>query len=172
MIDEKILLGIYQVFASLLIAILAMYISFSFLYKRIFKKYNLLIDNTAYAILTASVLFSVAYLISGTTQCITTTIKILKTSEKGTDLWLDALSYTALFMFIGLFTAMIINFSSAFIFSRLTKSVDEIEEIKKNNYAVSLITGSIIIGISMIVRDSMIYTIESIIPYPNIPGVY
>jgi uncharacterized membrane protein YjfL (UPF0719 family) len=173
MINENFLIGIYQIIASLLIGIVAMYISYSLLYRFIFKKHNIKIDNIAYGILCSSILFSVAFLISGTTQSIITTMKILRSNgEVGLTLWKDILSYSAFFMFIGLVTSLLVNLISVFIFTRLTKSVDEMEEIKRNNLAIALVTGTIIIGLTLVVKDSMVYLVESLIPYPKIPNLY
>lgn len=172
MVSDKIYLGVYQVSASLLIALITMYISYSFLQKYLLQKHKLEVNNLAYAILASSILFSVSYLVAGTMQPIITTVKILQMSASGVELWKGILSYTALFIFIGLLTSYVINFCSVFLFTRLTRNIDELEEIKNNNLAVALITAAIITGISMILKDSMIYMVELMIPYPEVPVVY
>jgi uncharacterized membrane protein YjfL (UPF0719 family) len=172
MITDKFSIGIYQIGASFLIAIIALYVSFSFLYKTIFKRHGITIDNTAYSALAASILFSIGFLISGASQSIITTVKILRSTESGMKLWTDMLSYTALFMVIALIVALAVNVLSYFMFTRLTKSVDEFDEIKRNNLAVGIITSAIVISITLIVKDSMVYMIESLVPYPEIPAMY
>jgi uncharacterized membrane protein YjfL (UPF0719 family) len=60
---------------------------------------------------------------------------------------------------------------SIFLFTYLTKGINEFDEIKENNKAVALITAVIIISISFIMKDSMIFLIETFIPYPSIPNL-
>lgn len=172
MIDEKIWIGIYQVGASLFIAIIVLYISFSLLYRFVHRKYKLETTNISYALLAAAILFSTGYLVSGASTSVITTLKILRSTNTGFALWKQMLSYTTLFMFTGLVISLIISFLSYSLFTRLTKNINELEEIRSNNIAVGMITGAIIVCITLIVKESVVYLIESFVPYPEIPAVY
>ena len=45
----------------------------------------------------------------------------------------------------------------------------ESEEIKNNNVAVAIISGVIIISISLIVNDSLYFLLDTFVPYPDNP---
>ena len=48
---------------------------------------------------------------------------------------------------------------------------NEVGEISKNNIAVSILTITIIISISLLVKDSLYLLLESFVPYPDIPRI-
>jgi len=58
------------------------------------------------------------------------------------------------------------------LFTLMTKSINEFEEISKNNIAVSILTATIIISISLLVKDSLYLLLESFVPYPDIPRIF
>jgi uncharacterized membrane protein YjfL (UPF0719 family) len=51
----------------------------------------------------------------------------------------------------------------------MTKDLNEFEEIKNNNIAVSLITAAIVITISLMVKSSLFLMLEAFVPYPDMP---
>jgi len=53
----------------------------------------------------------------------------------------------------------------------MTNNIDEFKELKNNNIAVALVTGIVIISISIIVKESVYLILESFIPYPEIPTI-
>lgn len=171
MINEKLTLALCLAGASLLMAVTVLYTSFSLLYRFVTRKQNMTPDNVSYALLASSVLFSVSYLVAAASPSVITTVKILRSSTGSTP-WKDMLSYTSLFMFIGMLSAFLINLLSWFLFTRLTKSVNELEEIRKNNIATGILTGAIVVGITLMVKESVVYLVETLVPYPQIPGLY
>jgi uncharacterized membrane protein YjfL (UPF0719 family) len=54
-----------------------------------------------------------------------------------------------------------------YVFTLLTREIKELEEISKDNKAVGLMTGVIIIVIALFVKDSTILLLDSFIPYPT-----
>jgi hypothetical protein len=46
------------------------------------------------------------------------------------------------------------------------------EEIRKGNIAVALIAAAILVVISLFVRDSVVFLLESMIPYPEVPNLH
>ena len=82
---------------------------------------------------------------------------------------LDGLKYTGLFLFIVIIAIGLINFISVKLFVLMTKNVDEFKEISKNNLAVSIITATILISISILIKDSLYLLLESFVPYPETP---
>ena len=68
-----------------------------------------------------------------------------------------------------LLVILLVHFISFTLFSLMTRGIKEINEIEKNNIAVSLIIGVVIIAISIMVKDSLYLLLESFVPYPDIP---
>jgi len=54
----------------------------------------------------------------------------------------------------------------------MTKNVNEFKEISKNNIAVSILTATIIISISLLVKESLYLLLESFVPYPDVPRFF
>ena len=54
----------------------------------------------------------------------------------------------------------------------MTTDINEFEEIKKNNIAVAILTATIIISISLLVKESLYLLLESFVPYPDIPNIF
>ena len=52
----------------------------------------------------------------------------------------------------------------------MTRNINEFQEIKKNNIAVSIITAVVIVSISLLTKDSLYLILESFVPYPEIPN--
>jgi hypothetical protein len=50
----------------------------------------------------------------------------------------------------------------------LTKHVDEVGELKNNNLAVAILLTTIIISITIISRDSLVFLIELFLPQPTV----
>jgi uncharacterized membrane protein YjfL (UPF0719 family) len=51
----------------------------------------------------------------------------------------------------------------------MMRGIKELNEIEKNNIAVSLVVGVVIISISIMVKDSLYLLLESFVPYPDMP---
>ena len=165
-------LALLQFGVSMLLSITAIYVTLKIINKLILKKYSISKDNLAYAILAGGIIFSVAYLISGVTTPILNTIRFLKESSLDSNIYVEVFKYIGIFLSIGLVTACLINVISIFLFTYLTKGINEFDEIKENNKAVALITAVIVISISFIMKDSMIFLIETFIPYPSVPNLF
>jgi len=84
-------------------------------------------------------------------------------------LLLDGLKCTFLFLLIIITVISLINFLSLKLFTIITKNINKIEEMGKNNIAVSILTATIIISISLLVKDSLYLLLEPFVPYPETP---
>ena len=51
----------------------------------------------------------------------------------------------------------------------MTKTINEFDEIKKDNIAMAIICGVIIVSISLILKDSLYFLLDTFVPYPEIP---
>ena len=54
----------------------------------------------------------------------------------------------------------------------MTKDIDEFKEIKNNNIAIAIITATLIISISLLLKESVYLLLESFVPYPEIPRIF
>lgn len=151
-----------------------MYLAYYFTVK-IFQKKNYAIDksNFAFGIFMSSILLSVGLIVSTAYSPSMSLIQILQKSTVGKlDLFLSFSKYFLMFLGIALLTSFIIVVVSVKLYNSLTKNIKELKEISENNMAIALITGVIIIVISLFAKDSVAVIIESIIPYPNIGVIY
>ena len=165
--------AIAEIGISIFIGISLLFFTYKLIDKFIKRKFDIKLDNISYSIFSSSILFSVAYLISGIKAPILTSLRLISENPKydGT-LLLDGLKYTLLFLLIVVIAIAFINFLSVKLFTLMTKSINEFEEISKNNIAISILTATIIISISLLVKDSLYLLLESFVPYPDIPRIF
>lgn len=162
--------SIAEIGISILIGVSILFFSYKLIEKLVKNKYQIEINNVAFSVFSSSVLFSIAYLISGLKAPILTSLRLISEnpSYEG-NLILDGLKYTGLFLFVVIVAISLINFISVKLFILMTKNVDEFKEISKNNLAVSIITATILISISILIKDSLYLLLESFVPYPDTP---
>ena len=58
------------------------------------------------------------------------------------------------------------------MFTYMTNKINEFDEIRKNNIAVGIITATLVISISIIIKESIYLLLESFVPYPEIPKIF
>lgn len=163
--------SVIELGVSVLLGVTLLYLTFKILDKVVRKKNKIEFNNISYSIFISSVLFSVAYLISGVKNPILNSVRLIQ-EQSGNDgiLFFEFLKFTSIFLIIICFSITIINFLSIFLFTAMTKDVNEFHEIKENNIAVGLITAVIVISISILVKDSLYLLLESFVPYPEVRG--
>ena len=165
--------SIIEILISLILGIFLMYATYRLLDKFIKRKYDISITNLSFAILSSSVLFSVAYLISGIKAPILTSIRMLSNDlEYEGSLVLDGFKYTLLFLTIIIIAISLIIFLSIQLYTRMTKEINEFKEIEANNVAVAIVLGIIVISISLLIKESLYLMLETFVPYPDIPRIY
>ena len=168
--EDLFLNSITQLLISVLIGTIVLYSTYKLIDKYIRKKHKIEIDNTAYGVLCSAILFSVGYLISGVKDPIINSIDLIKSNpEFSGSLVFEGLKYSGLFLSISIFIIWLINVLAIYLFTIMTKDLNEFEEIKNNNMAVSLITAVIVIMISLMVKSSLFLILEAFVPYPDIP---
>ena len=52
------------------------------------------------------------------------------------------------------------------------KKINEFEEISKNNIVVSILTATIVVSISLLIKDSLYLFLEAFVPYPEVPNIF
>jgi len=81
---------------------------------------------------------------------------------------IDGLKYTFLFLIIMILTISIVIFLSVKLYTYMTREIDEFKEIKANNIAVAIIMATIIISVSVLIKESLYLMLETFVPYPEI----
>jgi len=92
------------------------------------------------------------------------------------------LSYQAIFLkmlkVMGIYLGMavvfgfIINLIGILLFTSLTRNINEWQAIRENNISVAILTGVIIIVLTLAIKDGMSLIFESWVPYPTTPRFY
>ena len=140
--------SIAEIGVSIIIGVILLFTTYKLIDRLVKKEFNISIDNISYSIFSSSVLFSVAYLISGIKAPILNSLRMISENpEYKGSLVIDGLKYTVLFLVIIVIAIAFINFLSVKLFTIMTKNVNEFKEISKNNIAVSILTATIIISI-------------------------
>lgn len=162
-----------ELFFSVILGITLLYLTYKSLHKFFQKKYKIKDYNLSFSIVISSILLSVAYLISDIKSPILNSIKMVSSqADYQGSIIFDGFKYTFLFLFIVLVAISIIIFISIWLFTLMTKNIDEFKEIKKNNISIGLLLGVIIFSISIMVKESLYFLIETFVPYPEVINIF
>jgi uncharacterized membrane protein YjfL (UPF0719 family) len=165
------LLGLIEILAALSIGIFILAITYQAVRVYGRRRYDIQSNNLAYSLFTASILFSIGYLVSGVVQPLISLFRLLAARENDAiDLALSFIGTGAIYIALAFVCGVIVVVSGIAIYTFLTP-IDEFRELKNNNIGVAVIVGIIIITLSMMARDGVSLLIESLIPYPEqFPG--
>lgn len=167
--NKLLFLASTQLVLALLLSILVTFLSYKIFRAFMVKRYKITEDNFAFALLCSAILFAVGYIISGTLQPALSVIRILSQEIKSnSELFFASAKYVSLFVLLGFFVSFIVIMLGMYLFTLLTRNVKEFEEIGKDNKAIGLLVGVIIIVIALFVKDSTILLLEAFIPYPKL----
>jgi len=150
--------------------IISLYMVYMLMNRYIKKAIDLQETNTAYAILQSGVILSTALLVS---SVIGPGINAIRFMNQDTFSWVNmtsSIGYIVLFLVIGIAFSLIVVAGGLITFFQLT-NINEWEEIKKNNIAVALISASLILGLSIVVKDHIASLCEALIPYPDVLNI-
>ena len=165
--------SLVEIGISIVIGVSLLYFTYRAINKLVMKKFDINSDNVSFSIFTSSILFSVAYLISGIKSPILNSLKMLSNNpEYEGSLILDGFKYSGLFLSLIIITITLVIFISIKLFTYMTKNINEFQEIKKNNLAVAILTATIIISISLLVKESLYLLLETFVPYPEVPNIF
>ena len=96
-------------------------------------------------------------------------LRLLKENPDYTgNIYLDGTKYVILFILAIILCIYLINVLSFYLFSMMTKNLNEFKEIKKDNIAVAILSGVIIITISIMLKDSLYFLLDTFVPYPEV----
>jgi uncharacterized membrane protein YjfL (UPF0719 family) len=167
---NNLTLALIQLGLSLVLAVVVAYISFNLFRYFLVKRYKIALNNVSFAILSGTVMLAVAHILSGIIQPTLSVIRTLNDySQSGTDFILKSLFYILLFIGLGFTLSFLAISLGLYLFTILTRQIHELEEISKDNKAVGILTSVIIIVIAIFIKDSTVFLLEALIPYPTLP---
>lgn len=165
-----ILLALLQLALSVLIGVLVLFVTYRILQRIFARQYTIEPNNRAFAIFSGAILLSVGYIISAVIQPLLSTFRLLhQQSEKTMFLLGEFALYLVLFILISAAIALLVNLIGTGLFTLFTKDVKEMEEISKDNISVAITVAVIIVVISLFVRDGVVFLLETLVPYPDVP---
>ena len=171
---QPIIVGVVELVFSFLMGILTVWIAFHWfarLTREIDETHELKKNNIAVGILLSAVLISTAFIVR---QTIYPSISTLQTyAREGFDL-LSVLKLLGVTLFCLVFS-LVLSLSGIWfgikIFCRLTRDVDEIEEIGRNNISVALVLGVLIVVMGLFISHGVLSLLSAIIPMPSFENI-
>lgn len=160
-------LALFEIIISIVISVVFIYLSYSLLHKLFFKKMDLKGSNTAFSVFTGGIILSIGLILSEILPSITNIVRLSTTQMETIDFGI-IVQYSGLYLLIGFMAAVIINATVFFLFSLLTRGIDEFQAIKDNNVAVAIVVVATLLSITLIVKESIALLISSLIPYPEV----
>jgi len=159
MLLTNVVVGLIQLIISIIFAVLALYIGFAVLGK-ITKGMNeekeLARGNAAVGIIVAAVFVAIALVVQSGVSGLTVGInKALSVGILSLDGML-AIGVSFIQLILGIVLAVGAIYLALNILDKLTKGVEEFEEIKKGNVAVALEMGGVIIAVAVIIQSGVI----------------
>ena len=171
--NEIFTYALTELLFSVILGITLLYLTYKSLHKFFQKKYKIKDYNLSFSIVISSILLSVAYLISDIKSPILNSIKMVSSqADYQGSIIFDGFKYTFLFLSIVILAISIIIFISIWLFTLMTKNIDEFSEIKKNNISIGLLLGVIIFSVSLMVKESLYFLIETFVPYPEVINIF
>ena len=166
--------ALVELLFSIVLGVTLLYFTFKILSRYFAKKFGLkLYNNLSFSIVISSILISVAYLISDIKSPILNSLKMVSSqADYQGSIIFDGFKYTFLFLFIIIIAISVIIFISTKLFTLMTKDIDEFAEIKKDNKAIGLLLGVIIFSVSLMVKESLYFLIETFVPYPEVINIF
>jgi uncharacterized membrane protein YjfL (UPF0719 family) len=151
--------GLIQLIIAIIFAVIALYIGFSTLgkiTKGMDEEKELAKGNTAVGILVASVFIAIALVVQSGVQGLS--IGIGKAAAVGILSVDGILAIGAAFvqLILGIILAIAAIYLALNILDKLTKGVDEFEEIRKGNVAVALMMAGVIIAVAVIIQSGVL----------------
>jgi len=152
-------IGLVQLIIAIIFSVVALYIGFfmmSKITKNIDEEKELAKGNVAVGIIVASVFVAIALVVQSGVSGLS--VGIGKAASVGFFSVDGLLAIGAAFvqLILGIVLAIAAIYLALNILDKLTKGVDEFEEIKKGNVAVALMMGGVIIAVAVIIQSGVL----------------
>lgn len=159
MLWANVLIGIIQLIIAIILAVVALYIGYSVLSritKGIEEQKELVKGNPAIGIIIAAVFFAIAIVVqsgvAGISIGVARAFSLGLSSADG----IIAILVAIVQLILGIILAIIAIYLALKVMDRLTKGVDEFEELKKGNVAVALMMAGVIIATAVIIQSGVL----------------
>jgi len=159
MLLTNVAVGLIQLVIAIILSVVALYIGFAVLGKitrDIDEEKELAKGNVAIGIIVASVFVAIALVVqsgvSGLSVGINKALSVGILSFDG----LASVGIALLQLVLGIALAVGAIYLSLYILDKLTKGVEEFEELKKGNVAVALEMAGVIIAVAVIIQSGVI----------------
>lgn len=157
------IVGIIQLVIALILAVAALYISFNVLgkiTKGIDEEKEIAKGNTAVGILVASVFIAIGVVVQSGVSGISDGLKIAvkelpNIASNGIMPVIVPILMSIIQLVLGILLAIGAIYIALNILDKLTKGIDEFEELKKGNVAVALEMAGVIITVAIIVQSGV-----------------
>ncbi|HEY9206375.1 MAG TPA: DUF350 domain-containing protein [Candidatus Methanoperedens sp.] len=157
---ENAVVGIIQLVIAIVLAVVALYIGFSVLgkiTKGIEEEKEIAKGNTAVGILVASVFIAIGIVIQSGVAGFTIGVSKALAGDY------LALVVSFLQLILGMVLAVAAIYLALNVLDKLTKEVDEFEELKKGNVAVAMEMAGVIITVAIIIQSGVMGITAAII---------
>jgi uncharacterized membrane protein YjfL (UPF0719 family) len=159
MLLTNVVVGLIQLIISIIFAVLALYIGFAVLSKinkNMDEEKEIARGNAAVGIIVAAVFVAIALVVQSGVSGLSVGIKKALNVGILTVDGLLAIGTAFIQLILGIVLAVGAIYLALYILDKLTKGVDEFEEIKKGNIAVALMMGGVIIAVAVIIQSGVI----------------
>lgn len=149
----NIIIGLIQLIIAVILAVASLYIGFAMLGKltsKIDEEKELAKGNAAVGILVASIFVSIAIVVQSGIAGVSVG---LRNAVAGN---IYSLVASVIQLVLGIILAVAVIYLSLNIFDKLTKGIDEFEEIRKGNVAVALEMAGVIVATALIVQSGVL----------------
>lgn len=160
-------LSVLEIVIALVLSVGIFFVSYKLLKLFFFKQEDLQSTNMGFAIFCSGVFISIGLILSEMVPSITNVVRTAIVQETGIGVG-PIITYAGLSLIVGFLVAVLINASVFFLFSALTRSIDEFEAIRKNNTAVAAVVASMLVSITLIVKNSIAVLISTLVPFPEV----
>lgn len=150
---ESIIIGIVQLIIAVILAVVSLYMGFAMLDRmtsKIDEEKELAKGNVAIGILVASIFVSIAIIVQSGVAGISIG---LRDAVNGN---IYSLIASIIQLILGMILAIAGIYLSLNIFDKLTKEIDEFEEIRKGNVAVALEMAGVVIAVAIIIQSGVL----------------
>jgi uncharacterized membrane protein YjfL (UPF0719 family) len=171
---KVIYIGLLDIFISMIFTVFIIWVSYKIIQRLVFRKAaEEETSNLSSGILVSSIILSMGLLIQQSAEPLINIYRLLSTQELSYQaLFIQFLKTMLIYLGITLALGIVIVLVGVLLFTGLTRDVNEWKAIRENNIAVALITGVIIIVITLAIKDGLGLIFESWIPYPETPRFY
>jgi hypothetical protein len=154
--------------STLLIGIVAMYVSMWYHKNRILNKLNLKWNEGMYfPMLLIGTIIGTGILVSSVAPSISTTLKIATRNPDGS-VYGEAFKFISLSAVTIILSVLIINSCSSFLIKSVFDKVDIEKEIQEKKIASAIIYAALFIGLSIALREGIVLLSEVLIPYEKV----